>query len=204
MQMTRRSIARIAVLITLIAMFALVVQTDRSYSAPIGPAYDIITGAQLTIDVSHHEVHEGEMFHAEYTNASVSDAASVDVLLRTGAKDAHTVFDVYAGGQARVYLYESVTVTTTGTAVTPYNMNRTYSLTPTVGISQTPTVLVGSTVLVNGRVLPGGASQQTRVGGGVRQGVEWILKPDTNYLIRATNTSGSAVPINVVTEWYEE
>ena len=178
MQMTIR---RIAVLALLIVTLALVVQPERSYSAPIGPSYDIFTGAQLTIDVSHHEVHEGEMFHAEFTNASVSDAASVDVLLHTGAKNAHTVFDVYAGGQARVYLYESVTVTTTGSAVTTYNMNRSAALTPTVAISSTPTVLVGSVVLVNGRVLPGGASQQTRVGGGVRQGVEWILKPDTNY-----------------------
>ena len=177
-----------------------------AYQAPVVALapFDSATGASLMIDVAHHETHEGEMFHAEYTNASVSDAASVDVLLRTSTKDSHTVFDVYAGGQTKIYLYEAPTVTAVGTAVPAYNMNRSASLTSTVAISHTPTITVSTTILVNGRVLPGGTSQQTRVGGGVRQGTEWILKPNTNYLIRATNTSGGSVPINVVIEWYEE
>lgn len=55
---------------------------------------DNTTGAPQTIDTVHHEVHEGEMFHASHTNGSVANGASVDLLLSTGYKECHTVFEV--------------------------------------------------------------------------------------------------------------
>lgn len=72
-------------------------------------------------------------------------------------------------------------------------------------LHHTPTVTAtGSVALVNGRILPGGNSPQTRVGDGIRQGVEWILAPAAGYLLRVTNTSGAAIACNVALEWYEE
>ncbi len=166
--------------------------------------FDETTGAALMIEVAHHEVHEGEMFHVAHTNPSVSNGANVDVLLVTGAKDCHTVWEVFAGGLVSVYLYEGPTATP-GTALTAYNMKRSSLNAPTATVTHTPTgVTTGSLALVNGRILPGGNSPQTRVGGGIRAGVEWILKPATKYLMRVNNGSGGAIPINVVLEWYEE
>ncbi len=179
---------------------------NGAYEAPtvaLAP-YDETTGAALTIDIVHHEVHEGEMFHVAHTNASVSNGASVDVLLVTGAKEAHTVWEVFAGGLVSVYLYEGPTATP-GTALNAYNMKRTSTREPTATVTHTPTgITTGSVALVNGRILPGGNSPTTRVGGGIRAGSEWILKPATKYLLRVNNGSGGAIPINVVLEWYEE
>lgn len=177
-----------------------------TYEAPvvaIAP-FDSTTGATITMDVVHHEVHEGEMFHVSHTVTSAANGANVDVQLTTGAKEAHTAWEVFAGGQVTVYLYEAPT-TSGGTALTPYNMKRASTETPTAAVVHTPTVTsVGSVALVNGRVLPGGTSSQTRVGGGIRSGAEWILKPSTKYLMRINNSSGSTIAVNVALEWYEE
>jgi len=75
----------------------------------------------------------------------------------------------------------------------------------TGAVVHTPTVTATGTVtLVNGRILPGGNSPTTRVGGGIRSGAERILKPSTKYLMRVNNSSGSTIAVNVVLEWYEE
>lgn len=168
--------------------------------------YDEATGAALVIDTVHHEVHEGEMWHAERTVSGVADAGAVNLLLHVGgAVDAHAVFEVLASGQVTVSLYESPTVNTLGTEVAIYNMDRNITTTAHSQLYHTPSITTtGSVALVNGRLLPGGTSPQTRVGGGIRQNTEWILAPSRNYLFRVTNNSGSAAIINTVVEWYEE
>jgi len=168
--------------------------------------FDEMTGAALVIDTIHHEVHEGEMFHASHTNGSVSNGAKVDMLLVTGAAvETHVSWEVFAGGQVTVYLYEGATTSANGTAITVYNMKRNSLNAPDGVVTHTPTVTAtGTTALVNGRILPGGTSPTTRVGGGIRSGAEWILKPGTKYLMRITNTSGGTIAINVALEWYEE
>lgn len=169
--------------------------------------FDETTGAALVMDVVHHEVHEDEMFHVAHTNGSVANGASLDMLLTVGAKEAHTAWEVFAGGQVTVYLYEQPTIQEggAGTALNVYNMKRSSLNSPTSIVTHTPTVsAVGTIPLVNGRILPGGASPTTRVGGGIRSGAEWILAPTKKYLMRVTNTSGAAIPINIVLEWYEE
>lgn len=140
-------------------------------------AVDDTTGALLTIETIHHEVHEGEMFHAGYTVASLANENNVDVLLVCGAKEVHATWEVFAGGQVTVTLYEAPTITegNEGTALTEYNMKRASSITALSAVYHTPTVgATGTTTLVNGRILPGGNSPQTRVGGGIRSGAEWI------------------------------
>jgi hypothetical protein len=165
---------------------------------------DETTGALLTIDTIHHEVHEGEMYHAEYSVASVANDASLDLLVTVGLKEAHSVFEVLASGLVQVYLYEAPTASG-GTPLAIYNMKRASLNTALSTVTHTPTVSsTGSVVLVNGRLLPGGNSPQTRVGGGVRTGTEWLLAPSTKYLIRITNKSGAAVIINSSVEFYEE
>lgn len=168
---------------------------------------DETTGAALVITTEHHEVHEGEMFHAGHTAASVANGGNLTLLLRTGAKECHTVFEVFAGGQVTVSLYEGSEILEgdEGTALVAYNMKRSSANTPTAEVYHTPTVNdLGEVALVNARILPGGNSPQTRVGGGIRQGIEWVLAPSTDYVLRAVNSSGSAVAVNLALEWYEE
>lgn len=162
--------------------------------------------APSVVDFVHGQVHEGKMFHAGYT-ATVANEASLDLLLVTAAVESHATWEVFAGGQVNVYLYEdpAIDAEESGTAVAVFNMNRTSENESDAVVTHTPTVTaVGDAPLINGRILPGGTSPTTRVGGGIRQGVEWILAPETAYLLRATNTSGGAIVINIGLEWYEE
>lgn len=167
--------------------------------------FDEITGAALVIDTVHHEAHEGEIFHASQVWSSVNNAASVDLAMEiTTTHDAHLTFDVVAGGQVLVQLWEGPTYASLGTALPAWNMNRTFTNTAGSVVYSTPTISTTGVITLVQRILPGGNSPTTRVGGGIRQGSEWVLAPGTVYLMRITNQSGSAVPVNVAAEWYEE
>jgi hypothetical protein len=165
---------------------------------------DAATGALKTIDVVHEEVHEGEMFLAEYSAASVADGGTVRLVLTAGARQPHLSFNVSAGGACQVYLYEGST-SVGGTAVPTYSYNRSGTITPTMAVAHSPSAgTVGTVALVNGRYLAGGNSSNTRIGGGVRQGVEFMFAPSTKYILDTVNKSGGAITVNVATEWYEE
>lgn len=166
---------------------------------------EIITGDLITIDEVHANVHEGVMFHAEAYVASLANNGTFDFYILTGAKGAHAAFEVNSGGAAQVFLYEEANVSG-GSAVTSYNMNRqSANASSPITVTHTPSIVgVGSTPLINGRFLAGGASQQTRSGGGIRSGTEWILKANTKYLLRCTNISGANIVVNMGIEAYSE
>lgn len=164
---------------------------------------DDINGAVEMMDIVHHEVHQGEMFHTEYS-ASVNNGANLDVQVTTiETKESHMTAVVAAGGQCLVYLYEAPN-TSAGTGLSVYNMRRinTTHTSPYTAV-HTPTVTgVGTTPLINGRLIPGGTATPSRVGGETRAATEWILAPNTKYLLRITNNSGGAIVIHVTIEAY--
>ena len=156
---------------------------------------------QIIIDSVHDEVHEGEMMHVGYSSASVANNASLNVLLTTGNAEVHAVIRYSAGGEGQCYLYEAPTVVN-GTGLTIYNMKRTSTRTPATVAKHTPTVsATGSTALVD-EFLPGGSGGLAG-GGAVRLGTEWILKPDTDYLLRFTNQAATAQQVSIAVEFYE-
>ena len=178
--------------------------TYQAQTVSLAP-FDEVTGAALVIDTVHHEAHEGEIFHASQVWSSVSNGASVEMAMQvTTTKDAHMTWDVVAGGQVLVQVWESPTYASLGTAVNGLNMNRTFTNTSASTVYAAPTITSTGTTTLTQRILPGGSSPQTRVGGGIRQGSEWVFKPGGGYLVRITNQSGTAVPVNVAAEWYEE
>ncbi len=162
---------------------------------------DEITGALTTIELQHHEVHEGESFEASYFTLSLANNSSIDFRLPTGNKYCHFVFDCSCGGNAEVQFYASANLAG-GTPLTAWNMNRPSANTATLNVYHTPAV-IGTGTLVYNAALPGGKGPNA--GGGVaRQNTEWILKLNTVYLLRLFNRSGSAQPSSIVVQWYEE
>ncbi len=165
--------------------------------------YDTVSGAPYWLDVAHYEIHYGGMFHAEFTNSSVANNGTVNVLMSTGDTGGHAIFEVAVGGQSSVQFWEAPTAATGSTVVPAFNMNRWLTRTAESLIYAAPTITAtGELTLVN-RIIPAGATVQTRVGGQSSKGVEWVLAPNTDYLLRVTNTSGGAVPVSVMLEWYE-
>lgn len=159
-------------------------------------------GYLIVIDSVHNEVHEGEMFHTNHIFSSVANGGNADTMLHTLDGEYHTMFSVSVGGAVDVFLYEDVVVTDSGTAVTSYNMNRTSTKESDLVVTHTPTVSSTGTTLVS-KFIPGGSSQQTRIGGDTRTATEWLLKPNTNYMIRINNVSGTTIRASISIEFYK-
>jgi len=163
---------------------------------------DEITPSLTSIDVPHNRVHVGDMYSVCHLFTSVGAAASVDLLIRVGAnKDLHFLFSVSAGAEAYVRFYEEPTITTNGTAITIFNMNRCSSNTSDATAYHTPTLgAVGNQICVD--LIPG-AIKNKDVGGTIRHDTEWILDENKDYVIRVTNNGQSAEPVAIQCEWYE-
>lgn len=162
---------------------------------------DETTKALVTIDTSHHEVHEGDMFVYCEVN-DITNGAVRDILFVTPAtKSCHLVINVVSEAEADFKFYESTTASNNGTGVTAYNRKRTSTNTATALVYHTPTVAGGSEgTLLCMKHWGSGKSN----GGEDRSANEWILKASTKHLIRVTNATASNNQIAIELEWYEE
>lgn len=156
------------------------------------------------VDIVHWHVHERRMFHIEHGAASLANNGTIDFRILTGTLDVHTGILFSVGGQANIYLYEGITVTGNGNLVTALNMKRSAPNVSEARFYTSPTMTFPSGTQIISRTVPGGTSPTTRAGAEARAGVEWILKPQTNYGLRIQNTSGGAVPAWFIIEFYEE
>lgn len=152
---------------------------------------------------NHYNVHKGWFYQAEYLVASLANNGNLDLLINTGSKSVHFSHMIMAGGQCNVYLYEEPTASL-GTIVPVYDMRRDSLLTAETTVRHTPTVTAtGTTALIPGRLMPGGTSTPSRIGGEARADTEWMLKPNTAYLLRVTNTSGGTIAASAAVSFYE-
>lgn len=169
----------------------------------IAQSFDEVSKHIVVLQHTEHRVHGGGLYLGEYS-ASVADTNSMELLITTGSKFPHMSFAIAAGGQVTVYFYES-TSKTGGTEITTRNFNRNHSDNNGVTVAHTPSGSGDGVALIDGRLIPGGAgaAPQSRVGGDARSGTELVLKPNTKYLLRVTNTSGGTIDINPVLNYYE-
>lgn len=165
-----------------------------------GVETDNVSEALTVIDVSHKEVHEGNMFSV----CNVTDLASganVSMLFVTPnlTKSPHIVFDVETEAEAEFKIYESSNASVNGTALTPVNHNRVSANIAATKVFLDPTITNYGTLLC---IRHWGSGHG--VGGGDRSTNEWILKPNTNYVIVITNFTTQANHATVIAEWYLE
>ena len=162
---------------------------------------------QRTITLSHSKVHRGRFFTLSKIFTGIGNNASVEFLIRVGSQYSHhAVCNVAAGGDADIELYEGPTVSAEGTPIAAINNNRfssivadgTYFHTPTLGGDGT--LLMQDFIPGGGPFLSGGGSDT----GLVRSGTEFIMKTNTDYLLRGINRSGAAATLALACGFYEE
>ena len=154
-----------------------------------------MTNQLRTIEIEHHEIHEGESFSAVY-QATKDDAETLDLQITTPATEyLHSVLEASSTLEAEVALYEAPT-TSGGTAVTAYNRNRNSQNVAAATVAHTPTVSAVGTLLAATTIGTGKS-----VGGNLRGISEWILKPSTKYLLRITSGSNGNI-ITATLDWY--
>jgi len=134
------------------------------------------------IDHNHERVHYGDYFEFHDYITDLDNEANKVYLFKTGAKEVHATLAAAAIGEVKADIYEDATITADGTEATPINMNRTSTKTAETGIFKDPTVSDNGNLIIS-RYLLGSTTFISRVKTDIKQGLERIYKPNTNYLI---------------------
>ena len=171
-------------------------------------AIERITGAFRTIETEHAYIHEG-IFYESYNKFTLAAGAKRVVTIKPAAGTYlhyRPTNLVTSADKVTIEFYEGATVTAaTGTAATPSNHNRNSTLASKVTLLDAPTVTADGTkfaqVYIPGATGLGGT--RTGASAGVSNS-EWVLKPNTVYMIRVTNGSSGSNDIQVNFQWYEE
>jgi len=168
------------------------------------------SGAIITAEIEHAQIHAGNGYSLSGKVATLANTATMQILARTGAIPVHwraatmTVSD----GDCDIYFYESPTITADGSLETSFNKNRLSTNTSTLDIYSTPTISANGTELEYGYIPDasgggGGGGGRSSGGEAQRVGGEWILAPNTEYLVTVTNNSGGAISLGYTFFWYE-
>ena len=158
-------------------------------------------GAATAIMYAHEKVHDGETYRVCTLNISVADGASMNILIKPGT-EIHLTGVVSAEGKSYIFFYRNPTYTG-GTAATIINMR---DIDPNA--CDNCEVLINPTVSDVGdelecALLNGGSGPQS-VGSEIRQGTEWNLDSNNEYLISVINVSGQVKDLNINIQWYED
>ena len=171
-------------------------------------AIERITGAFRTIETEHAYIHEG-IFYESYNKFTLAAGAKRVVTIKPAAGTYlhyRPTNLVTSADKVTIEFYEGATVTAaTGTAATPSNHNRNSALASAVTLLDAPTVTANGTkfaqVYIPGATGTGGT--RTGASAGVSNS-EWVLKPNTVYMVKVTNGSSGSNDIQINFQWYEE
>jgi hypothetical protein len=177
-------------------------------------------GAAPVIDEPHAEVHFGAAFEASYLFSGTANNVAMSMMMIPATANPQTDYNekvlahltIGMGGTAWGwgFLYEGLTVVTTGTAVLARNMDRAMPAANLLSenwlVFRNPTTTGVFTNLLSQWIVPGGAGAAANRSGGSRQtSLEWILDPAMQYLIVLMNQAGAQVvgDYELRLQWYE-
>jgi len=174
-----------------------------SVSADIPGAFtDKLTNALVTIDYSHHEIHEGSHYKQGYQITGLLTGETVALVFTTPntAKWAHWTLTAQTTGKVTVQLFRAPTLSAQGTALTPLNRNENVNNPATTIVRHTPTITDNGVKLVERWI--GGTGFKFDIGGELRGSSEIILKQNTQYLVLCT-AQADDVDCAIGGDWYE-
>lgn len=159
--------------------------------------------AFVTIDVVHHEVHEGDHFLATDIDTDVDTGAAKYWRITTPAtsKRAHLILRYASTGAGTWEFFENPTTNAAGTQLTMVNSNRNSATTATTVFYYDNTTTSDGTRLWADRTGSNGTGLTRNSGSGGRED-ELILKENEDYIIKFTpDADNTGVVLNV--SWYE-
>lgn len=173
--------------------------------------FDNLFNAPLSIDIAHHEIHEGDSFSLYVREVGIADTETVEILVQTPAvsspqKRIHLISE-HAASTAHLFdIMEGATYTSGGAVATPINRERGSAKVSSLQSAYTGTTSAniatgGTPATVWGELLGSG-----KVTGGGSRGVdEWVLAPNQSYLFRITSAGGGGSACNafIGLVWYE-
>jgi hypothetical protein len=148
-------------------------------------------------------LHDGNLF-SFFSNGTISGGSSIILLGKVGAKQVHFdwfVVDV-SQGAFLVEFFESPTVTSNGTAQIVSKRNRASLISSTLALYSGATVSANGTLMSSDKLLSIGTGAKVLSGSaGIDDG--WVLKSNTDYIIKLTNQESSTTSFNAKFVWHE-
>lgn len=174
---------------------------------------DAMSNALKTIDLGHHEIHEGAMFICEVVDTTMGASDTIALAFKTpaGTKRVHMVVSWSTKTEAHVELIEGPTWDNqTGTQAPIYNRHRDSATASilledqsTAGFTATGTLGANPTSLTGGTVVWNDYTWSSKNVGAISRGAsEFILAVSTQYAVRLTSgvTSNAG---EITLDWYE-
>ncbi len=164
-----------------------------------------VTNADTVIMSEHAAIHDGVAYSAALVFDLVAAGVSYMEMVTpvTGYVHFRPETIETSGPLILAQLIEAPTLTTGSTAVVPLNRRRLG--TPNVSslvLKSDPTAVSGGAII--DQTLVGGTSGKSAGGGSASNNAEWVLKQDTVYAVKVTNSGTETATINIKAVWYEE
>jgi len=147
---------------------------------------DEYTRASVNIDYPHHQIHDGNSYFAEVINTEMSTDDTLMLMLVTADSNdwVHLIWGGNVTAEALVQFYEGVTYSSAGSAVTIVNRHRNSAATSATVAKKDPTITDYGTLLTT--LFCGTTGLHLTESSNSRNENEWILKPNTKYLLKIT------------------
>jgi hypothetical protein len=181
--------------------------TGNALQVQIGPG-DVISYIPVVMDYEHHQIHEGETYvYCDLQTGGLSSGSNYDIRLKSPNLPAttqtpHLLVEIIASDTCEVYLHETVTWTSGGTAATAYNRNRNSTNTPGMALyvngGTALTVNSVGTVVHTWYLVAGKLSSASD-----RSVNEIDLKTNVEYMLRLTSRA-SGLKFLIRLNWYED
>jgi len=164
-----------------------------------------IDGTQIVNPRFFYKIYEGYGFSISHRFEGVGADSSVDLYFENPSDSGRQVFvvvvEIVSLAQAWIDVYRENTVTVSGTALTPVNLNFEKTISSVVNVEYGGTYELGTLTL--NTICPGGSKKEA-VGGNAEVGETVVIPPGFNFLVRVTNKSASATDLSIRILWWEE
>lgn len=159
------------------------------------------------IDKVHYEIHEGGHYTASYSTSGTAGSTTYFIVqLASTAAIPHFVPSISADVLGTYSFSIDATVSSSYTAITPYNNHLRSTKTSVLNVGVMPTSSGASTAtygtIVDTQWVGGTGVGVNKISGTAGGRVEWVLKNTTKYCVRFTSTLAYNVSFN--TNWYED
>lgn len=161
---------------------------------------DDSTGATVSIPLLHERIHSGKTFVASFKTPDadpLADNGTLEFLIITGDIPLYFSFQSAGNDDVETAFFENTTVSNNGTMLSVVGLNRKRSLAPSAAVWRDPTITADGDQLSN--LFTSWAIEEPIA----RDDINWVLKENTNYLVRVINRAGAVQPVSLVIQWYE-
>jgi len=184
---------------------------DKFIYVGLNAGVDSSTNAIETISYAHHEAHAGSHYQNEmFVAVPADDILDIRFVTPASTKWLHWIIEYNTEAEFEFTMYEVITITNAGTALTAINNNRNstntsgltafdYITNVNIAAANSDTGLGSAIILGQGHT----GSGRSQAGSSFDRGAEIILKSGTGYCLRFDNESNAEKYVDWKMEWYE-